>query len=420
VKTRRMLGSEMSMRIGYLDCSSGASGDMLLAALLGAGWTEAALRDIVAGLGLPVRIAVSRVWRQGVAAVRVEVVEEASPPARRYPALARVLTESRIDEPLRRDAAAVFERLAAVEAEVHGTPIEEVHLHELGGFDTLVDIVGVLAGFRALRLDHLVASPVNLGRGWVETRHGTVPVPVPATTAFLTGMPVYAGEDEGERLTPTGAVLLATLVTSWGVLPPLRLERIGTGAGQADPPRANVLRLFIGETLAGPGETARERAGAEPVAPQTERLVVLETSIDDMNPQLYPHVTAQLIASGALDVMTLPAVMKKGRPGHLLRVLAAPDRARALCGILLTETTTLGVRMYEVARVAAGRQRVEVETEYGTVSIKIASDQSGVLNMSPEFEACRALAERHRVPVKRVIAAAQRAASALEERVSHR
>src|SRR5207302_1039013 len=322
-----------TMRIGYLDCASGASGDMLLGALLGAGWTEAALRDLVGRLGVPVRIAVGRVHRQSVPAVRVEVQETGPPHSRRYPVLARVLADAPLDPAFRDSAAAVLRRLAAAEAEIHATPIEEVHLHELGGVDTLVDIVGVLAGVRALNLDRLIASPVNLGRGWVKTGHGHVPVPAPAD------------EDRAERL------------------------------------------------------------------------AVLETSIDDMNPQLYPHVTARLLDAGALDVMTIPAVMKKGRPGHLLRVLAAPDRVRALYGILLAETTTLGVRVYEVSRMAARRRRVEVQTEYGAVPIKIAEDRSGVLNMAPEFDACRALAERHGVPLKRVLAAAQRAAEAIEARV---
>ena len=403
------------MRIGYLDLGSGASGDMLLAALLGAGWAEDALHDVVARLGVPVRLGVSRVHRRGVPAVRVEVLEETPPHSRAYPALDRLLAESRIDDALRRPAMAVLERLAGIEAEVHSMPIEEVELHELGGLDTLVDIVGVLAGFQALRLDHLTASPVNLGRGWVETRHGTVPVPAPATAALAEGMPVYAGEVEGELLTPTGAVLLATLVCDWGPLPPLQLERVGTGAGAADPPRANVLRLFVG---GAPGAVPAgapvpdEGTGIDPGGAHTERLTVLETSIDDMNPQLYPHVTARLIAAGALDVTVIPAVMKKGRPGHLLRVLGAPDQAQALCALLLAETTTLGVRTYEVTRIAVRRRTVEVETAYGPVPVKIAEGSSGVLNMSPEFEACRVLAEHRGVPVKRVIAAAQQAAAA--------
>jgi len=403
------------MRIGYLDCASGASGDMLLGALLGAGWTEAGLRDVVGRLGVPVRVAVGRVHRRHVPAVRVEVQETEPPRSRPYPVLARLLADAPLDPALRASAAAVLQRLAAAEAEIHATPIDELHLHELGGVDTLVDIVGVLAGVRALALDRVIASPVNLGRGWVETDHGTVPVPAPATSALIAGMPVYAGEVEGELLTPTGAVLLSAVVTRWGALPLMRLERIGTGAGAADPPRANVLRLFVGEALGDP-DVLDHGAAAPSDAEGAERLAVLETSIDDMNPQLYPHVTARLLDAGALDVMTIPGVMKKGRPGHLLRVLAPPDRVRALYGILLAETTTLGARVYEVARLAARRRRVEVETEYGAVPVKIAEDRSGILNMAPEFEACRALAERHGVPLKRVLAAAQRAAGAIEAR----
>src|SRR5438270_247838 len=290
------------MRIGYLDCASGASGDMLLGALLGAGWTEAALRDLIGRLGVPVRIAVGRVHRQSVPAVRVEVQETEPPRSRRYPVLARVLADASLEPALRDSAAGVLRRLA--------------------------------------------------------------------------------------------------------------------GAGAADPPRANVLRVFVGEALGDP-DVLDPRAGAAAPSDEerAERLAVLETSIDDMNPQLYPHVTARLLDAGALDVMTIPAVMAKGRPGHLLRVLAPPDRVRALYGILLAETTTLGVRVYEVSRLAARRRRVEVETEYGVVAVKIAEDRSGVLNMAPEFDACRALAERQGVPLKRVLAAAQRAAEAIEARV---
>lgn len=376
---------------------------MLLGALVGAGWPEAALQAVVADLGVPVRVTVARAERRGVPALRVEVVEDDPAHERLYPQLAAIVAGSRVAPAVRARAAGVLRRLAEAESQVHGVPVERVHLHELGGLDTLVDVVGVLAGVDALGLERVVASAVNIGRGWVRIRHGVVPVPAPATQALLTGMPVYAGEIEGEWLTPTGAALLRDLVASWGPLPPMRLERIGTGAGRDDPERANVLRLFVGEALAG-------AAAAETVGAGTERLVMLETSIDDMNPQLYPHVTARLLEAGALDVTTVPAVMKKGRPGHLLRVLVRPEDARGLMGILLAETTTLGVRAYEVTRLAAARRTVDVETEYGIVPVKIAEDGAAVLNVAPEFEACRALAERRGVPLKQVIAAAQRAA----------
>ncbi len=408
------------MRIGYLDCASGASGDMLLGALLGAGWPEEALRDVVARLGVPVRVRVGRAARRGVPALRVEIEEEDPPAVRPYPRLAAILEASRLDAPVRSAAAEVLRRLAEVEAEVHGVPVEQVHLHELSGLDTLVDLAGVLAGVRALGLERVVASPVNLGRGWIEGRHGAVPVPAPATAALLAGMSVYAGEVEGELLTPTGAALLSRLVSGWGPLPPMRLARIGTGCGRADLPRANVLRLFVGDAApaagSDPGLAGDQGERDDPAVPRTERLAVLETSIDDMSPQLYPHVSARLLAAGALDVAVVPALMKKGRPGHLVRVLAPPARARALVEVLLQETTTIGVRMHEVTRYAAGRRLAEVATEYGPVPVKVAGDASGLLNVSPEFDACRALAERHRVPVKQVIAAAQRAAAALFDR----
>ncbi len=380
---------------------------MLLAAMLGAGWTEAALRGVAADLGVPVEIRVTSVTRRGVPALHVDV-READPPADRpYPQLADILAGSRIEEPVRSEAAALLRRLAEVESAIHNVPIDQVHLHELGGLDTLVDVVGVLAGVRALGIGRLVASPVNLGGGQAAMRHGTVPVPAPATAAFLGGMSVYAGETTTELLTPTGAALLSRLVSAWGPLPPMRLDRIGTGAGTDDPPRANVLRLFVGDAL--------DDARGGPADPRVERLVMLEASIDDMNPQLYPHVTDQLVDAGALDVMVIPGVMKKGRPGHLVRVLAPPECSHLLTGMLLSETTTIGVRAHEVTRLAAGRRMAEVPTAYGPVPVKVAYDAGGILNVTPEFEACRAIAGRHRVPVKRVLAAAHQAAAALFE-----
>jgi pyridinium-3,5-bisthiocarboxylic acid mononucleotide nickel chelatase len=387
---------------------------MLLGALVGAGWPEASLRQVVADLGVPVRLSVTPGARRGVPALRVEVIEENPADERLYPQLAAILDGCRVAAPVRARAAGVLRRLAQVESQVHGVPVEQVHLHELGGLDTLVDVVGVLAGVEALGLDRVVASPVTIGRGWVRIRHGVVPVPAPATQALLEGMPVSAGEIEGEWLTPTGAALLQEIVSAWGPLPLMRVERVGAGAGRDDPERANVLRLFVGEAPA-----AREVRGAEGHAgpfgdaARTERLVMLETSIDDMNPQLYPHVTARLMEAGALDVAAVPAVMKKGRPGQVLRVLASPDRARELTGVLLAETTTLGVRAYEVARLAVSRRTVDVDTEYGTIPVKIAADGAAVLNVAPEFEACRAIAERRGVPLKHVLAAAQRAAASL-------
>ena len=394
------------MRVGYLDCPSGASGDMLLGAFIGAGWSEAALRRVVADLGVPVRLAITRAERRGVPALRVEVTEDDPAHERLYPELVAIVDRSRVAAPVRRRATRVLDRLAEVESDVHRVPVERVHLHELGGLDTLVDVVGVLAGVEALGLDRIAASPICIGRGWVRIRHGLVPVPAPATQALIEGMPVYAGDAEGEWLTPTGAALLKEIVAEWGPLPPMRVGRIGTGAGRDDPERANVLRLFVGDPHKAPVPGAAPFGGQA----RTERLVLLETSIDDMNPQLYPYVTTRLMEAGALEVATVPAVMKKGRPGHVLRVLASRDRAQELTGVLLAETTTLGVRAYEVSRFAATRRTLDVETEYGKIPVKVAVDGDTVLNVAPEFEACRAAAEFRGVPVKQVIAAAQRAA----------
>jgi len=378
---------------------------MLLGALVGAGWPETALQQVVADLGVPVRVTVARAERRGVPALRVEVVEDDPEHERLYPQLAAILDGCGIAPPVRERAAGVLHRLAEVESQVHGVPVDRVHLHELGGLDTLVDVVGVLAGVEALALDRIVASPVNVGRGWVRIKHGVVPVPAPATQALLDGMPVYAGEVEGEWLTPTGAALLQTLVHSWGPLPPMRMERIGTGAGRDDPERANVLRLFVGEA----------QAGVSPFgdASHTERLVMLETSIDDMNPQLYPVVTARLIEAGALDVAAVPAVMKKGRPGHVLRVLVPPDRVRELTRILLAETTTLGVRVAPMRRLELEREERTVMVAGSPVRIKVGRLGERIVNVAPEHDDCVVVARETGRSVKSIWVGALAAAEQL-------
>jgi len=400
-------------RLVYFDCASGASGDMLLGALVDLGLPIDSLRQELAKLPLGgYRLEARAVDRSGLRATKVDVLIEgqdtphhhdAHPHGHDHRGLRDILDligRSTLDTAVKERAAALFRRLAEAEAAVHGTSPEEVHFHEVGAVDSIVDIVGGVCGLAWLGADGFAASALNVGTGAVTMSHGTFPVPPPATARLLNGVPVY-GAGEGELLTPTGALLVTAYATAYGPLPPVRLEGVGHGAGSRDTPgRPNVLRIIVGE----------EAAGA------SERVLVLETEIDDMPAQLYGPLMDHLLAAGALDVLYTAVQMKKGRPGLLVTVLCDPSRREALEEVLFTETTTLGVRRQEWERTALERDRVTVETVHGTVAIKRGRRGGRVYNAQPEFEDCRRIAEARGVPVKEVWAAALAAYRGAAER----
>jgi uncharacterized protein (TIGR00299 family) protein len=302
-----------------------------------------------------------------------------------------VLDKSKLDPAVRDRAASLFRRLAEAEASVHGTGVEQVHFHEVGAVDAIVDVVGGCFGLAWLRADRFVASPLNVGAGTVSMSHGTYPVPPPATARLLAGVPVY-GSGDGELLTPTGALLVTGHATSYGPLPPLTLQGVGHGAGSREiAGRPNVLRLLVGE----------EASGAN-----SERVVVLECEIDDMSPQLCGPLVERLLGGGALDAFYTAVTMKKGRPGLLVTVLCPPDRREAMEEVLFAETTTLGVRRQEWDRTVLDREQVQVETAYGTIGVKVGRRGGRVYNAQPEFEDCQRAAVVRGVPVKEVLAAA--------------
>jgi pyridinium-3,5-bisthiocarboxylic acid mononucleotide nickel chelatase len=385
-------------RVVYFDCASGASGDMLLGALVDLGMSLDDLR--VELQRLPVRgfhVQSHRVHRSGLHATKVDVVIEHEPGpshAHSHRGLAEILEileKSGLDAAVRDRASSLFRRLAEAEAAVHGSSLEQVHFHEVGAVDAIVDVVGGCFGLAWLQADRFVASPLNLGTGTVTMSHGVYPVPPPATALLVAGVPVY-GAGEGELLTPTGALLVTGHATAYGPLPPLTLQAVGNGAGSREiPGRPNVLRLLVGEDGTEAG---------------SDRVLVLECEIDDMSPQLYGPLVERLLGLGALDVFYTAVTMKKGRPGLLLTVLASPDRREALEEVLFAETTTLGVRRQEWERTVLGRERVEVETPYGSIGVKVGSRGGRVYNAQPEFEECRKAAEARGVPVKEVQAAA--------------
>ena len=381
------------MSVAYFDCFSGISGDMCLASLVSAGWPAAELEALPGRLRLPdVVVRVGEARRGPFVATQVTVEVGARQPHRHLHHIRALLEGADLEPRVRERAAEVFERLARAEAEVHGSTPEKVHFHEVGAADALVDIVGTLAGLRALGVEQVYASPLRLGRGAVRSEHGLIPVPAPATTLLLRGVPVEMPDIEFELVTPTGAALITTLVEDWSGMPAFRLERVGIGAGQRDlKEQPNVLRVLVGEP-ATRGTTRR-------------RVAVLETAIDDQNPQFVAALIPRLLAAGALDAMLVPALMKKGRPGHMLIVLAPPDRADALAEKVMSESGTLGVRIREEERMELPRRGAEVDTPYGRITLKVAELPGGE-HASPEFESVRLASERTGASLREVAEAA--------------
>ena len=371
------------MRIAYFDCFSGVSGDMCLGALIAAGAPADRLVDLPRRLGLEgVRVTIGSARRGPFAATRVEVaIDDAKQPHRHLKHIVAILDAADLDEAVRARAHAVFMRLAQAEAEVHGQTLEKVHFHEVGAADALVDIVGTIECLLALGVERVYSTTLRLGRGSVSSEHGRIPVPAPATTLLLRGVPVEIPEIDFELVTPTGAALLATLVESWVAPPPFRLDAIGTGAGGRDlEQQANVLRVLIGQVLAAP--LARGR------------VTVIESAIDDESPQILAALVPKLLAAGAHDAMLVPVVMKKGRLGTWLVVIAPPEQAETLARLVLSETSTLGVRIRQEERIELERRAVEIGTPFGPVALKLATLPGGSERAMPEFESVRAVAEQ--------------------------
>jgi pyridinium-3,5-bisthiocarboxylic acid mononucleotide nickel chelatase len=389
------------MRIAYFDCFSGISGDMCLGALVSAGWPAVEAQDLPRRLKLDhVSVNVAPVRRGPFAATKVDVVvAEEKQPHRHLHHVAALIDAADFPLPVKERAQAVFQRLAAAEAEVHGSTIEKVHFHEVGAADALVDVVGTAAGLHALGIERVFASPLPLGNGWVMSQHGRIPVPAPATAYLLRGVPVLPSTIEAELVTPTGAALLVAMVQDWVPPPAYRLIQVGTGAGTRElTEQPNVLRLMLGE--------------AEVSVLGRRRVAVLETTVDDENPQFVAALIPRLLDAGALDAMWIPTLMKKGRPGTMLVVVAEPARAERLAAMIMNETTTLGVRVRTEERFELDRRIVEVPTAFGPVKLKVAVLPEGGERTVPEFESVREAAERSGRPLREVAQAAMEAWSA--------
>jgi len=373
------------MNIAYFDCFSGVSGDMALGALMDLGVPAEAL---ISGMKrLPVKdwsIETRRELRGAVEGLRV-VITAGEQPHRTFSDIEAIFNQSGLDPRVREISLAIFQRLADAEGRVHGVPSRSVHFHEVGAVDSILDIAGVAFCLEYLKIEKIFASPVPLGRGFVRTEHGMVPLPGPATSILLSGVPVYGSAFERELVTPTGAAILATMVQSYGPIPPMTLISTGYGAGAdpaGEPP--NLLRVWLGHEK--PALSARD-------------LLVIETNIDDMNPEFYNYVSERLFALGALDVSLVPVQMKKNRPGVLLRVLVEPAIETAAAEMILCETTTLGIRVQEVRRIELPREEKTVSTVFGPCRVKCALLPNGSRRLIPEYEECRRVAEETGTPL---------------------
>jgi len=385
------------MKILYFDCFAGIAGDMILGALVDAGLSLDKLRHELGKLHLDGwEISAEKVMKKALSATRLHVETTEAHVHRGLPDITRIISGSILNEQIKKRSITAFARLADVEAAIHNKSVEEIHFHEVGALDAIIDIVGAMIGIHLLGIDRVISSPVHLGTGVVKSAHGELPVPAPATLALLQGVPVYSRGIEAELTTPTGAAILTTLTDEFGPLPLMEVKLIGYGAGSRDLPLPNLLRVCLGTAVAGGYDE------------DTVRLI--ETNIDNMNPEFFEYVFERLFAAGALDVWTTPITMKKSRPAAMLSVLAAGTDSAKLTDIILSETTTLGVRTQQVERTKLERESRIVPTRYGNIRVKIGKLGPVIKNISPEYDDCKKAAADHRVPLKDLYDEVRRAA----------
>jgi uncharacterized protein (TIGR00299 family) protein len=385
------------MKIAYFDCFSGISGDMTLGALVDAGCNLAEMETHLRRLPVPGwKISSEKVVRRGFRATHVKVESSDAQSHRSLSEILQLIERAGLPLPIAERASRIFRRLGEAEALVHGVPIEKVHFHEVGAVDAIVDIVGAAAGFEQLGIEEFFCSALNVGGGRVNTQHGNLPVPAPATAELLRGAPTYSNGIQRELVTPTGAAIVTTLASQFGSQPEMTVAAIGLGAGSAElAEQPNVLRLFIGESAA-----RRDDATLD------EDILVLEANLDDMSPQVYGYFAERALEAGALDVFSIPVQMKKNRPGQLVTVLCKPVDREKLSDLLFRETTTLGVRESNVKRRTLQRESIAVETSLGSIRMKVARLNGHILNVAPEYEDCQKIAAERGVPLKQVLAEA--------------
>lgn len=384
-----------ALKVAYFDCFAGVSGDMIAGALLDLGLPLALLEERLARVGIDgYGVSASRTQKNHIGATKFDVTVTAPETARTFNEVRDLIETSGLPGAAKLDTLAIFKRIAEAEAKVHSVTLDEVHFHEVGATDAIIDVIAAVTGLDYLGIEKVYASPIATGTGTVITAHGTLPVPAPATLEILTGVPIYGTQIRAELATPTGAAILAHYATFVTEMPVMRPEKTGYGAGTRDLEIPNVLRVIVGE-----------------LAVESDELVMLiETNIDDASAEVLGYTMEALLELGALDVWFTPIQMKKNRPGVMLSALVANGLEQAAIDTIITETGTLGVRISKHSRVVAERELLEVETAFGSIRVKIGRHKGRVTSVAPEFNDCRAAAQAHAVPLKEVFAAATEAA----------
>ncbi len=389
------------MKILYFDCFSGISGDMVLGAMVDAGVNVESLESELKKLDLEgYEFKVSKVKRCGITGTKVDVIvdEKTHLHHTSYRDIKGLIERSGLSDKVKSDSLRIFNKIAEAEAKVHNTVVDHVHFHEVGAVDSIVDVVGAAAGINILSPDIIISSPINTGRGMAKTEHGRLPVPAPATAEMLKGFPSYSSDMEFELATPTGVGIITAMAKEFSVMPMMMTSAIGYGAGSRDFPHSpNLLRLMIGESPLNPTFNKGGVGGVD-----RDSITVIESNIDDMNPQFYDYIMDRLFEGGALDVFLTPIIMKKNRPAVKITILSENEKTDSLAGILLSETTSFGVRIYGADRIKLEREIRTITTEYGDVKVKIGKREGRIINIAPEYEDCKRIAKERGISIREV------------------
>jgi uncharacterized protein (TIGR00299 family) protein len=383
------------MKIAYFDCFSGISGDMTVGALLDAGLKIETLEKELKKLGLSgYQLEVKKVVKKGISATQFKVKIKEEGVERRFKDILTILEKSKLDEEIKKETKKIFFNIAQAESKIHQKDMDKIHFHEIGGLDSIIDITSAVIGIKTLGIEEIHSSALPVGKGFVKCAHGVIPVPAPATLELLKNIPTYSGGIESEMITPTGAAIISTLAKSFGKRPLMKIESIGYGAGEKEFTIPNLLRVSIGEKIL---KDEKLKDGYV-----SDEAVLIETNIDDMNPEFYDYIMDKLFSQGALDVFLVPIQMKKNRPAHMLSIIVYEQNLKEILEVLFSESTTLGVRIREVKRLRLDQQNFMAETKYGKIKVKVGMFKGEIKNIAPEYEDCKKMAKQHQVPLKEV------------------
>ncbi|MBA7499005.1 Pyridinium-3,5-bisthiocarboxylic acid mononucleotide nickel insertion protein [subsurface metagenome] len=383
------------MKIAYFDCFSGISGDMTVGALLDAGLEIETLEKELKKLGLSgYQLEVNKVVKKGISATQFKVKIKEEGVERRFKDILTIHEKSKLDEEIKKETKKIFFNIAQAESKIHQKDMDKIHFHEIGGLDSIIDITSAVIGIKTLGIEEIYSSNLPVGKGFVKCAHGVIPVPTPATLELLKNIPTYSGGIDSEMITPTGAAIIGTLAKSFGGRPLMKIERIGYGAGEKEFTIPNLLRVSIGEKILK-DENLKDGY-------VSDEAVLIETNIDDINPEFYDYIMEQLFSQGALDVFLTPIQMKKNRPAHMLSIIVYEQDLKEILEVLFSESTTLGVRIREIKRLRLGQQNFIAETKYGKIRVKVGIFKGEIKNIAPEYEDCKKMAKQHKVPLKEI------------------